>query len=65
MSTKEDDIKLLMSALVAQTNKQWSSEEELRLIWLNILDIKYLRCNIDKRCFKAVYYGRNMSIEQR
>ncbi len=61
----EDRILFAYLLFSTKNKKQWGDEEELRLIWPNILDDKYLRCNIDKRCFKAVYYGRDMSIEQR
>ena len=61
----EDRILFAYLLFSTKNKMQWSDEEELRLIWPNMLDDRYLRCSIDKKCFKAVYYGRDMSIKQR
>lgn len=48
-----------------KNRKKWEREHELRLIMPEYLDEEYMRCVIDKRCFKGVYYGKEMTIEQR
>lgn len=44
---------------------KWESEDEIRLIYSEPFEGKHFRPVLDLECFKAVYYGKNITPQQR
>lgn len=43
----------------------WASEDEIRLLYTQIMKERYCRFTLPKDCFERVYYGPNMNISQK
>lgn len=48
-----------------KNSKPWEQEQEIRLVYTNIMDDEYVRFELPKDCFESVYYGKNMQFHQK
>lgn len=43
-----------------KNSNPWEHEQEIRLVYTNIMDNEYVRFELPKDCFESVYYGKDM-----